>query len=303
MERRSGESKVGARPASERSLGATIALATIAMFAFAANSVLCRMALAETGIEPSLFTLTRIGAGAAMLWAIASASGRSGSIGGSWAGALALFAYAAAFSFAYVSLSVGAGALLLFGAVQATMIATGVIRGERPTGRQWLGLALALVGLLVLLAPGVSAPAPLGAALMLGAGAAWGAYSLLGRRSGDPLVATAGNFLRAVPMAAILAAPMAAHGAHPALGIVYATLSGALASGVGYAIWYAAIPGFTAAQAASVQLSVPVLTGLGGALLLGEPLTLRLTLACAAVIGGIALVIASRSRPSRPKLG
>jgi len=281
--------------AGRRAANGTIALTTIAMLAFAANSVLCRLALAQTSIDPASFTLTRITSGAAMLWVIFAIKRSGRAIGGSWPAALALFGYAAAFSFAYVSLSAGAGALLLFGAVQATMVITGLVRGEQLTLGQWLGLALALAGLVALVAPGVAAPPLLGAALMIGAGACWGAYSLVGRRNTDPLGATAGNFVRAVPMALILAVPWLA-GAHPISGLVYAILSGALASGLGYAIWYAALPGLTAAQGASVQLSVPVITAIGGTLILGEALSLRLMIASAAVLGGIALVIFSRVR-------
>jgi drug/metabolite transporter (DMT)-like permease len=273
----------------------TIALTALAMLAFAANSILCRLALTQTDIDPASFTLVRIGSGAAMLWAIVAILRRGQPVGGSWRGASALFAYAAAFSFAYVSLPAGVGALLLFGAVQATMVVVGTLRGDRPAPRQWLGLAVALAGLVALLAPGVSAPPLLGAGLMLAAGIAWGAYSILGRRNLDPLNATAGNFLRAAPMALILAAP-AAMGRHPVAGLIYACLSGAGASGLGYAIWYAALPGLSAAEGASVQLSVPAITALAGAVFLTEPITLRLVLASAAVLGGIAIVIASGRR-------
>jgi drug/metabolite transporter (DMT)-like permease len=264
------------------------------MLAFAANSILCRLALVQSGVDPATFTLVRIVSGAAMMWAI-FAFARGGSPGGwSWRAAFALFAYAAAFSFAYLSLPAGVGALLLFGAVQATMVITGIVRGEPLTPGQWLGLALALAGLAALVAPGVSAPPLVGSTLMLGAGVAWGAYSLLGRRSADPLGATAGNFLRAVPMALVLALPVV-RGAPQLSGLTYAALSGAVASGLGYCIWYAALPGLSAAESASVQLSVPVITALAGAALLSEPVTLRLSIASLAVLGGIALVIASRA--------
>ena len=273
--------------------GGTIMLTTIAMLAFAANSLLCRAALSQTGIDPASFTWVRITSGAIMLFAIRKFVARKRGEG-SWSAAFALFAYAAAFSFAYVSLPAGVGALLLFGAVQATMIITGLVRGERLTPGQWVGLALALAGLAALVAPGVSAPPILGSALMLTAGVAWGAYSLLGRRGGDPIAVTADNFLRAVALALVMAVPAAA-GAHPIAGIAYAALSGAAASGLGYSIWYAALPGLSAAEGASVQLSVPVIAAIAGALFLGEPVSLRLTLASIAVLGGIALVIASRT--------
>jgi drug/metabolite transporter (DMT)-like permease len=271
----------------------TIALTAIAMLAFAANSILCRLALASSGADPAGFTLVRIVSGAAMMGAISAAVRGGRPTGGSWRAAFALFAYAAAFSFAYVSLPAGVGALLLFGAVQATMIVTRIIRGEHLTPGQWLGLALAMAGLAALIAPGVAAPPWVGAVLMLTAGVAWGAYSLLGRSNADPLGATAGNFLRAVPMALVLGL-LAIRAAHPLAGLTYAVLSGAAASGIGYAIWYAALPGLSAAEGASVQLSVPVITALAGAALLAERITLRLGVASLAVLGGIALVIASR---------
>lgn len=279
------------------SKGRTIALTVIAMLAFAANSILCRSALVQSGVDPASFTLVRIVSGAAMMWAICAVARPGRPTAGSWRAALALFAYAAAFSFAYVSLPAGVGALLLFGAVQATMVITGIVKGEHLTPGRWLGLTLALAGLATLVAPGVSAPPLVGAILMLGAGVAWGAYSLLGRRSADPLGATAGNFLRAVPMALVLALPLIRE-TPPLIGLTYAVLSGAAASGLGYTIWYAALPGLSAAEGASVQLSVPVITALAGAALLAEPITLRLGIASMAVLGGIALVITSRARRS-----
>ena len=180
----------------------TIALTAVTMIAFAANSVLCRLALSRTDIDPAAFTMVRIVSGAVALAVISALAGRGRAIGGSWEAALALFAYAAAFSFAYLSLPAGAGALILFGAVQATMVLAGLVRGEHLTLGQWLGLTVAIAGLIVLVAPGVSAPSLVGSALMAAAGAAWGAYSILGRRAGDPLIATAGNFLRAVAVGA-----------------------------------------------------------------------------------------------------
>jgi drug/metabolite transporter (DMT)-like permease len=215
--------------------------------------------------------------------------GRSGK--GNWGSALALFAYAAGFSFAYVSLPAAAGALLLFGAVQATMIGHGLWRGERFRKLQLLGLALALGGLVGLLLPGVSAPPALGSALMLGAGVAWGVYSLRGKGAGDPTRVTAGNFLRAVPFAAALSALTLDSTSVSGAGFGYAVASGALTSGLGYAIWYTALPALKATQAATVQLSVPVIAALGGIVLLGEPLTLRLVVASCAILGGISLVI------------
>lgn len=292
-----------AAPAAIPGLRRAALLTLLAMLAFAANSILCRMALTQSAIDPAGFTLVRIASGAASLWLIARATGHATPGAGSWRGAAALLAYAAAFSFAYLSMTAGTGALLLFGAVQATMILAGLSRGERLVPLQWGGLVLALCGLALLLAPGLSAPDPLGALLMVAAGAAWGVYSLQGRASRDPIATTAGNFLRAVPMAAVLALLSALAG--PATGgglrwdaggLLYAVLSGALASGVGYAIWYAALPALTAARAASVQLSVPVITALAAVLALGERITPTLAVSSVAVLGGIALVIVGKRR-------
>lgn len=315
--------KIGAVPTPAPAVpgaGRAALLTLLAMLAFAANSILCRLALTQTAIDPAGFTLVRIASGAASLWLIARTTGhaKAGAGAGSWRGAAALLGYAAAFSFAYLTMTAGTGALLLFGAVQATMILVGLYRGERLVPLQWGGLALALGGLALLLAPGLSAPDPLGALLMVAAGAAWGVYSLLGRTSRDPIATTAGNFLRAAPMAAVLALLAALIG--PMLGgsmlggstlggstlgggvrwdqegLVYAVLSGALASGVGYSIWYAALPALTAARAASVQLSVPVITALAAVLALGERITPVLALSSVAVLGGIALVIVGKAR-------
>lgn len=278
----------------------TVFLTTLAMLAFAANSILCRRALADGSIDPSSFTAIRVASGAVSLWAILTVTGRIGVIAGSWSGALALFAYAIAFAFAYISLSAGTGALILFGAVQATMITIGMVRGERLTATQLLGLAVALAGLAALLAPGATAPAPVGAILMMIAGMAWGVYSILGRGAADPLAETAGNFMRAMPMAAVALVLMLASSqplSVSTFGVINAILSGAVASGIGYAIWYAALPGLTPVQGASVQLSVPVITAIAGTLALGEAISLRLALCSIAVLGGIAIVITNRRRP------
>lgn len=275
----------------------TWGLTAITMAAFAANSLLCREALRHTAIDPAAFTLIRIASGALVLGLLLrlrpAEAPRSG---GGWASALALVGYAAAFSFAYRTLTAGTGALLLFGAVQATMIWCGLMAGERLRRAQTAGFVLALGGLAALLAPGVSAPDPLGAVLMLAAGVAWGIYSLRGRREADALAANAGNFLRGVvPAAAVfLAVVLIAEPGVDALGVGYALASGGIASGLGYALWYQAVRGLPATHAAAVQLSVPVITALAGAVLLGEALTLRLALCSAAVLGGIALVVLRR---------
>jgi len=255
--------------------------------------LLCRLALKHTAIDAASFTLIRIASGAVMLWLIPRlrTGGHRPPLQGNWASALALFAYAAAFSFAYITLSAGTGALLLFGAVQATMILWGFRKGESLHLRQFAGLTVALAGLVALLLPGLSAPPLGGALLMLGAGVAWGIYSLRGRGTSDAISATTGNFLRAIPFAVGLSVALIPWMRFDPAGTAYAVLSGAIASGVGYVIWYTALPSLKAASAASVQLSVPVLTAAGGILLLGEPLTLRFLLASIAVLGGIALVV------------
>ncbi len=285
---------------SVKSSGARVAGLTLtAMVAFAANSLLCRLALRQTGTDPASFTLLRLGAGAFVLSLIV-AMRKSGPQPhpGSWRSALALFAYAAGFAFAYLSLSAGTGALLLFGAVQATMILWGLAQGERLRTWQFTGLTLALAGLCVLVFPGIAAPPLTGSLLMIGAGIAWGTYSLRGKRSGDPIRATAGNFVRATPLAAALAI-----GCWPwlhidAAGAACAIASGAVASGLGYAVWYTVLPSLNGATAASVQLSVPVLAAAGGILLLREPLTLRFLLAGISILGGIAFVAFSTAKPS-----
>ncbi len=274
-------------------------LTLFAMIAFASNSLLCRAALKETGIDAATFTLIRIFSGAVALWLIIKARKRPSSvaavydrrISGNWISALALFAYAAAFSFAYKTLSAGTGALLLFGAVQATMILWGFRKGERLRIIQILGLLVALTGLVMLVLPGLSAPPLIGSILMLSAGIAWGVYSLRGKTGGDAIAATAGNFLRAFPFAALISVIMIRQAHLDSLGVVYALISGAVTSGVGYVIWYAALTDLKAASAATVQLSVPVLAATGGILLLGEPITLRYVIASIAVLGGIFLVV------------
>jgi drug/metabolite transporter (DMT)-like permease len=277
-------------------------LISLAMLAFAGNSLLCRLALGHTGIDAASFTTIRLVSGALVLWLIVWLRGGSSRGRGSWRSALALFGYAAGFSFAYASLSAATGALLLFGAVQATMIGHGLVAGEHLRRPQLLGLALAFAGLVGLLLPGLSAPPLRGSLLMLGAGLAWGIYSLRGRGAGDPTVVTAGNFLRATPMAAALSlATMATVSVDP-VGAGYALASGALASGLGYAVWYTALPALKATQAATVQLSVPVIAALGGIVFLGEPISLRFALAALAILGGIALVVLTRAR-ERPEPG
>ena len=274
------------------------------MIAFAGNSLLCRAALKQTSIDAASFTFIRIFSGAVALWIIMQMRKRTSSVAavyghrteGNWPSALALFAYAVAFSFAYRSLTAGTGALLLFGAVQATMIFWGLRKGERLRAIQIVGLAGAVTGLVVLVFPSLSAPPFRGSILMLGAGLAWGIYSLRGKGEKNPASATAGNFLRAVPFAAAVSIILLPWAHLDSLGIGYAVLSGAIASGVGYAIWYTALSGLKATSAATVQLSVTVLAATVGILLLGEPITMRYLLASVAVLGGIALVVLDKNR-------
>ena len=268
-----------------------VILTALAMVAFAGNSLLARAALQGGRIDAADFTTVRLVSGAAMLWLLVRLRHDAPAGRGNWLSALALFVYAAGFSFAYVQLPAASGALLLFGAVQATMIGRGVWLGERLGPLQTAGFVLALVGIVGMLLPGLSAPPLVGSLLMLSAGMAWGVYSLRGQGAGDPTRVTAGNFLRAAPIAIALSLFWHRAASVDVAGLLLAVASGALASGIGYAIWYASLPRLKTTQAATVQLSVPVLTALGGVSLLGEPLTLRLVLASVAILGGILLVV------------
>ena len=267
----------------------TIFLTVLALLAFAGNSLLARVALKQTNIDPASYTSIRLISGAVMLWLLTRVTGRS-QIAGNWLSALALFVYGAGFSFAYTNLSAGTGALLLFGAVQTTMIGYGLWRGERLSNTQWLGLALALAGLIGLMLPGLAAPPLLASILMLAAGIAWGAYSLRGKGASDPILVTTGNFLRAAPFAVALSLIFVNRANLGGNGFWYAIVSGVLTSAIGYAIWYAALPHLKATTAATLQLSVPILAALGGIAFLSEPPNLRLVLASLVILGGIALV-------------
>ena len=278
----------------------TVLLTSIAMVAFASNSLLCRLALQHAAIDAASFSSIRLVSGAVVLAILARAGARRAPPARvDWAAATMLFAYVAFFSFAYLTLSAGTGALILFGAVQITMLGAGLAAGARFEPLGWVGFALALGGLVYLVSPGVTAPTPLGAALMSVAGVAWGVYSLRGRGLDNPLGATAGNFLRAAPMALALSAVLASRAHVRPSGIVLALASGAITSGIGYVIWYAALKGLSAIRAAAVQLAVPPIAAFGAVLFLAEPLTSRLATASAAILGGIALVLASRTQRKR----
>ena len=274
----------------------TVTLTTIAMIAFAANSLLGRQALGQQLIDAASYTAIRIVSGAVMLAVISASRSRTEPLRPDWPAVAALSCYMVFFSFAYITLAAGTGALLLFGAVQLTMFGAALRRGERFTALSWVGLGIAFTGLVYLVAPGVTSPDPLGATLMFIAGVAWGAYSLFGAGATDPLRATAGNFIFAVPVAALVAAVFVARLDLGPAGVALAVASGAITSALGYAVWFAALRGLNAGQAATVQLSVPVVAAIGGALLLAEQLTLRLGIASALTLGGIALVLAQRSR-------
>lgn len=277
-----------------------VAATTLAMIAFASNSILCRLALGGAHIDPASFTTVRIVSGAMTLALIAAARRRAQRAPhptrAGWTSAAFLYLYAIAFSVSYVSLSAGTGALILFGCVQTTMLLAALRSGERPRRLEWLGLGAAVAGLIYLVLPGLEAPSLVGALLMAAAGVAWGVYSLRGRGSLAPLDDTARNFARAVPFA-IATSIAGMSRVHAGLeGVALAAASGAISSGVGYVIWYAALRGLTATRAATVQLSVPVLAALGGILLLGETLSMRLIVSALMILGGIAVALSARRR-------
>ena len=275
---------------------AVAVLTVIALAGFAANSLLCRMALRGGAIDAASFTTVRLVSGALVLNLLLLLRGGYRS-GGDWKSSLALFVYAAAFSIAYVSIPAGAGALLLFGSVQTTMIVRGLVQGEHPRWYEWCGLTLACAGLIALISPGLSAPPPGSGLIMMAAGVAWGVYSLRGRSSRDAVAGSAGNFMRALPFTLpflfwvhLRAGQNGAPGLHfDTAGLVEAVVSGALASGLGYAIWYTVLPALTAMRAAVVQLTVPVLVAAAGVAFLGERASLRLIGCGALTLGGVAL--------------
>ena len=270
-------------------------LTAVAMLAFAANSLLCRMALVSTSVSPATFSVVRLISGAVFLALLISLTQQKQGMQGSWKGASYLFIYAAAFSFAYVAMNTGTGALLLFGAVQITMLIEALRKGETFSLPQWTGFSMAVVGLLILFLPGATVPPLIPAILMLCAGVAWGAYSLIGKSASRPLLMTTGNFVRCVPLSLLLL-PFGITDSFSANGIILAVLSGALASGAGYAIWYSALPALSASLAATVQLSVPVLAMIMGWLILDERLTAQMLIAAAVTLSGVGLVIYFRAK-------
>ena len=285
---------------SQLSVTRTLVATTVAMFAFASNSILCRLALGSPEIDAVGFTAVRLCSGAVTLLVISLLSGRRRTAAnrGDWKSGAALFFYAIMFSFAYISLDAGTGALILFALVQTTMIVWGLVRGERPGFVQWIGLGAALGGLVYLVSPGLSAPSPLGSAMMATAGIAWGVYSLRGRGAKDPVVATTDNFVRSVPLVLIAVAIFYRRIDFNAQGVVLAVASGAVASGVGYVIWYAALRGLSTTRAASVQLTVPVIAAAGGLVLLDETVSLRLVLSAVLILGGVGTTLTARERRS-----
>jgi drug/metabolite transporter (DMT)-like permease len=281
----------------------TAALTVLALIAFAANSVLCRLALAEPIIDPASYTAVRLITGAVTLWIVA-AFRRGGSLrksGGNWISATMLFLYAATFSFAYISLSAGTGALILFAAVQITMISVGLVTGERPEILEWLGLFIAISGLIYLVSPGITAPSILGSILMASAGIAWGIYSLRGRGASDPVGVTTDNFLRTVPLAVALIFLWLSELTITPMGFLWAAVSGSITSGLGYVLWYAALPRLTATRAATVQLAPAPLAALGGVVALSEAITLRLVIATVVILGGVGLAISRPKIASKPQ--
>ena len=278
-------------------------LTSLALAAFAANSILCRLALGTEAIDAAGFTVIRLVTGALVLLLILGIHSKreqgvnntaSTASKGSWFSAVMLFVYAATFSFAYVSMDTGAGALILFGAVQLTMIAMSLIRGHRLFWVEWLGVLLAFGGFVYLVLPGLGTPSVIGFILMSLSGVAWGFYTLKGQASKDPLRDTTYNFVRTLPLAAVLLAVMTAQLQLSLQGIILAMLSGGIASGVGYTIWYSALRGLSSTQAAVLQLLVPVIAAVGGVIFMGEAITSRLLFSGMMILGGILLVVIGR---------
>jgi len=274
----------------------TILFTGFTLIAFAANSVLCRLALGEKTIDASSFTVIRLLSGAIVLLIILKMNRikNSSPIKGNWFASLMLFLYAVTFSFAYITLDTGTGAIILFGSVQITMILLSLISGNRLLITEWIGVSIAFIGFIYLVSPGVTSPSIMGFSFMTVAGIAWGIYTLKGRDSLNPLMDTANNFFRTIPFVMFLAVIAIQSTYYTTEGILLAALSGGIASGIGYTIWYVALGGLSAIQAAVVQLLVPVIAALGGVIFLSEKITLRLTLSGIMILGGILMVVWGR---------
>jgi drug/metabolite transporter (DMT)-like permease len=269
-----------------------------ALLCFAFNSILCRLALKSDEIDAPSFTVIRLVSGALVLLMILYLTDKNESKlkSGNWLSAFWLFLYAICFSFAYIGLTTATGALILFGAVQLTMIIFALLKGERPQILEWLGLILAFGGLVYLVLPGLESPPIFSAFLMISAGIAWGFYTLRGKQSTNPLADTAGNFLRSVPLVLVIALPFISQVKLSPKGVIFAVLSGAIASGIGYAVWYSALKFHTATRAAILQLSVPVIAAIGGVIFLSETISTQLILASSLILGGIGLTILGRKK-------
>ena len=270
-------------------------LVVLSMISFSANSILCRLALSSYLIDPASFTLVRLTSGAITLFALHYLSSKELRSGGSWREAFILFIYVASFSLAYTNISASNGALILFGTVQITMVLSGLLRGERLYWTQWIGFIIALIGLVCLLSPGITAPSLISSLFMIVAGVAWGNYSVFGRGSVNPIQDTAGNFILSIPFAVIFYIFSITNNSQLInLGTIYAFLSGVIASGLGYAMWYAALPHLSTFQSASVQLCVPIITALAGSLFMDEMLSTRLLLTSVMILGGVGMVISKK---------
>lgn len=282
----------------------TVFFTTIALIAFAANSVLCRLALGDNAIDASSFTAIRLLSGVIVLLIIVRARQSKADLStkGSWSASFMLFVYAITFSFAYITLDTGTGALILFGSVQITMILLSLLSGTRLHLTEWAGVALAFTGFVYLILPGVTAPSTIGFVLMTTAGIAWGVYTLTGRNSKYPLMDTAYNFIRTIPLVILLVLISITSAHYSFEGVLLAVLSGGIASGIGYTIWYMALGGLSATQAAVVQLSVPVIAALGGIVFVSETVTARLAISATLILGGIFFVVWGRYHFDRRKL-
>jgi len=283
----------------------TIILTSLALIAFAANSVLCRLALGSEAIDAASFTFIRLLSGTIVLLIIIGFTRNTTGVSakGSWAASFMLFLYAITFSYAYTSLDTGTGALILFGSVQITMILLSLISGTRLHSLEWAGVIIAFTGFVFLIMPGVTTPSTIGLLLMTAAGIAWGIYTLKGRSSKSPLFDTAYNFLRTTPLVMLLGLITFNNANYTSEGILLALLSGGITSGIGYTIWYIALSGLSATQAAVLQLLVPVIAALGGVIFVSESITFRLSVSAAMVLGGILMVVLGKSYFSQNKTG